>query len=208
MPIFEDDSIIGFDEVLITDTVMAVSHFDTFSTSIVYQPTHAETSFVSHLTSEITHSDYAVYVKFFLPEIPAGEEHTMNIALIGGSSIEALLECADDAQESLSDTVEIVCFQDIAESALKPEIASLHVYPNPFNSVLNINNPFGGDIEIYDIKGNLITRLATSNGFGNNANTTSWNIHDSSNDRTISSGVYLVRAVNNPNSVKRIVYIK
>ncbi len=100
-----------------------------------------------------------------------------------------------------------------------PERFSLTAYPNPFNSSCEITAPAGTDVKIYDLRGNIVftnavgarsprpmQKGAETVSLQNGTRTFIW-----TPDKSISSGVYLVKAFEQTNSVvctKRIVYLK
>jgi hypothetical protein len=60
-------------------------------------------------------------------------------------------------------------------------VSKIKVYPNPTSDILNISNPIGEKIEIFDISGKLVRTIPVQN------ETQSINIHD------LPIGAYIVR---------------
>ena len=98
-----------------------------------------------------------------------------------------------------------------------PDRISLSAYPNPFNSSVSItySNLKGGEIRIFDIKGQLIRTFFTgdlensASGRGENEGRIKWDATDASG-KTVSSGIYFARAgstVQNYACIK-LIYIK
>jgi hypothetical protein len=73
-----------------------------------------------------------------------------------------------------------------------PDRATLSAYPNPFNSsvLISYSNLKGGEIKIFDVKGQLVTTLFTG---GENEGRIKWDATDASG-KTVSSGIYFARA--------------
>ncbi len=98
-------------------------------------------------------------------------------------------------------------------NGLQPLAYTISAYPNPFNSSCAITAPANADVEIYDIMGNIVGAnsvrpidkgrmpYAPTNG----ARTFIW-----TPDKSISSGIYLVRATmdDGRTTTKRIVYVR
>ena len=84
----------------------------------------------------------------------------------------------------------------IREPGGKPQEISLHISPNPFNSVCRIDASFDAAVEIYDLAGH---QLATG--------TTPYVWQP---DESISSGIYLIRATTKESltETKRVFYLK
>ena len=106
------------------------------------------------------------------------------------------------------------------DKAITPEKMTIFTYPNPFNSAVKImiNNIDASisnhlQIAIYDLRGNIVCELASSGG---KSSYLSEKIHWNGRqfiwtpDKTISSGVYLVRATMNNELIdaKKIIYLK
>ncbi|RKZ30627.1 hypothetical protein DRQ36_04855 [bacterium] len=101
----------------------------------------------------------------------------------------------------------------IEETGL-PGDMELSVYPNPFNSAVNIRfsvmgSGFSG-IEIYDINGRMVAEiLATGSESAKPSSTTASGVCRWTPDESIGSGIYLVRAVSTDGPItKKIVYLK
>jgi len=95
---------------------------------------------------------------------------------------------------------------------LKPQTYGIFAYPNPFNSSCFIKVPAGAKIEIYDLKGNITKKFGAALA---NEIIVREQIYDSNQlyiwtpDRSVSSGIYLIRAmVGNRIMTKRIIFIK
>jgi hypothetical protein len=88
-----------------------------------------------------------------------------------------------------------------------PDRISLSAYPNPFNSSVQIrySNLKGGEIRIFDIKGQLIKTFFTG---GENEGRIKWDARDATG-KTVSSGVYFAKArgAKAPQSIK-LLYLK
>ncbi len=124
----------------------------------------------------------------------------------------------------------------INEEKMLPSILKITAYPNPFNSSCAIAAPAGADVEIYDLRGNVVYKtpsiprslspqgerdvLAAEDGSespfpsGEGGSTKSRQMRGQffiwQPDKSISSGIYLVRATTNDGrtTTKRIVYVK
>jgi len=84
----------------------------------------------------------------------------------------------------------------ITEQAAKPEKAGLVAYPNPFNSSCAISVPMHSKVEIFDIDGKKIAKLADGQRI--------W-----TPEKEIGSGIYLVSATTEDKTItKRIVLIR
>jgi len=81
----------------------------------------------------------------------------------------------------------------------------LSVFPNPFNSSCIITAPSGAKIEIYDLKGRLISKGIQPFTESQGKRTFIWQP-----DETIQSGVYIVKATmeDGRQRVKRVVLVK
>jgi hypothetical protein len=73
-----------------------------------------------------------------------------------------------------------------------PHEYDLKAYPNPFNTstILTFSDLKGGEIRIFDIKGQLIRTFFTR---GENQRRIVWDATDASG-KTVSSGIYFARA--------------
>jgi hypothetical protein len=73
-----------------------------------------------------------------------------------------------------------------------PRAVNLSVYPNPFNSstIIAYSNLKGGEIKIFDIKGQLLRTFFTG---GENEGRIKWDATDASGKK-VSSGIYFARA--------------
>jgi len=73
-----------------------------------------------------------------------------------------------------------------------PQTANLSAYPNPFNSstIITYSNFKGGEIEVFDIEGQLIRTFFTG---GENEGRIKWDATDASGKK-VSSGIYFARA--------------
>ena len=106
----------------------------------------------------------------------------------------------------------------IALNQHKPTTFSFSAFPNPFNSSCEITAPAGADVEIYDLRGNVVftnamgarsprpmQKGAETAPLQNGARTFTW-----TPDQSIASGIYLVRATTDDGrtTTKRIVYLK
>ena len=88
-----------------------------------------------------------------------------------------------------------------------PNDVSLKAYPNPFNSstIMTYSNLKGGEIEIYNINGQLIRKLGTES---KEEGQIVWDATDGSK-RKVSSGIYFARAraPQNEKAIK-LIYLK
>ena len=93
----------------------------------------------------------------------------------------------------------------VSENVIVPEQFKLSVFPNPFNSSCMITAPSGAKIEIYDLRGRLISKGIQSFSESQGKRTLIWQP-----DETIRSGVYIVKATmeNGRQKVKRVVLVK
>jgi hypothetical protein len=82
-----------------------------------------------------------------------------------------------------------------------PQAASLFTYPNPFNSsiIITYSNLKGGEIDIFDIKGQLLSTFFTG---GENEGRIKWDATDAEGNK-VSSGVYFAR-VETPQTSKTL----
>jgi len=114
----------------------------------------------------------------------------------------------------------------IKRDAAKNHIVfSLLVYPNPFNSSCMIIVPTGAQVEIYDLKGDIVASYLSEKTTAPSGMKDGWNIilkrvmvNSSSShrvyvwapDKYIPSGLYLlkVRTINGDCIIKRIFYLK
>ena len=104
-------------------------------------------------------------------------------------------------------------------------VSSLFVYPNPFNSSCMIIVPTGAQVEIYDLKGDIVASYLSEKTTAPSGMKDGWNIilkrvmvNSSSShrvyvwapDKYIPSGLYLlkVRTINGDCIIKRIFYLK
>ncbi len=73
-----------------------------------------------------------------------------------------------------------------------PIVAGLSAYPNPFNSttIITYSGMEGGEIEIYNINGQLIRKLGTEQNLEGQIK---WDAQDAMGNK-ISSGIYFARA--------------
>jgi len=95
----------------------------------------------------------------------------------------------------------------VVEGENIPETFSLEAYPNPFNSSVAItySSPKGGEIEIFDIKGQLLRTFFTG---GENEGRIKWDATDASGKK-VSSGIYFARAETSQSSqVVKLIYLK
>jgi len=120
-------------------------------------------------------------------------------------------------------SIEVVL--DITESKLKPIENTINAYPNPFNSSCAISAPEGAKVEIFDLRGRLVTpssdaaRHLLPMGEGNNplplgegGSTVSSRVRGFiwQPSESISSGIYLIRATTKDGltETKRIIYLR
>ena len=98
-----------------------------------------------------------------------------------------------------------------------PRSAFISVSPNPFNSSVKITAPMEVKIAIYDLRGNIVgskpasTVLATDTKTGNAGVAPTNCTFIWRPDQSISSGIYLVRAIEPTTKalcIKRVVYLK
>ena len=94
----------------------------------------------------------------------------------------------------------------VSEKISKPNVFYLDVQPNPFNSSCAITAPSGAEIEIYDIRGNVVgaTRWVAQEKGDASHHPYIWQP-----DESISSGVYLIRATAGDKTItKRAILMK
>jgi hypothetical protein len=87
------------------------------------------------------------------------------------------------------------------------EAATLSAYPNPFNTSITItySNMRGGDIRIYDVKGQLVRTFSVE---GEKDGKIIWDAHDASGKK-VSSGIYFARArASQKTQVIKLVYLR
>jgi hypothetical protein len=88
-----------------------------------------------------------------------------------------------------------------------PDRIILSAYPNPFNSsvLISYSSMKGGDIGIYDIKGQLIRTLIVEGGSDGKIN---WDANDAMGNK-VCSGIYFARAKTSQSSqVVKLIYLK
>jgi len=131
-----------------------------------------------------------------------------------------------------------ICTVDITEIIIKPKILEIVVSPNPFNSSVAITAPAGAAIKIYDLRGNVVYVPSPGStvsshplpqagegkwcGDENGGQKSSFSLDEGEGgaqrrmreivwqpDQTIASGIYLVRAsLEEQTIVKRVAYLK
>ena len=124
--------------------------------------------------------------------------------------------------DSLGNSVPIT---SVKEKQL-PQQISLWTYPNPFNSSCIITAPAGAKIEIYDLRGNVVTSIPTSRdlsplirGTETDADYSAEVSGDSASaqgifiwspDKSIPSGIYFVKAqtLDGLSAPQKILYLK
>ena len=107
-----------------------------------------------------------------------------------------LYYCANDLTTSIDDN-----------NLLPTKHELLSAYPNPFNSttLINYSNLKGGDIEIYDITGRLVTRIDCG---GRQEGKVTWDATDASGEK-VCSGIYFARARIAAGAVAaKLIYLK
>ena len=99
----------------------------------------------------------------------------------------------------------------------EPRAVELTVTPNPFNAACVIAVPAHATIEIFDINGLKVAEISVNNIVGDGSPVPSSNGHGGrapteiiwQPDKSVGSGVYLVRAIMGDESItKRVVYLK
>ena len=88
-----------------------------------------------------------------------------------------------------------------------PDRTDLSAYPNPFNSstIITYYNAKGGEIGIFDIKGQLVRTFFTG---GENEGRIKWDATDASG-KTVSSGIYFARAeASQSSNTIKLIYLK
>lgn len=131
--------------------------------------------------------------------------YTAFLALEPSDTVAVCTSCTDESS--------LVSIED--DSFIPDEFAidSLSAYPNPFNPSVNIEiklktawNSANSSIEIFNILGQSVAKLNTSQFNGRKAFTVNWDVNGVSN---LATGVYLVR-VNTPeiSKVLKITYLK
>jgi len=101
----------------------------------------------------------------------------------------------------------------IGESpSARPEDIAISAYPNPFNSAVNIRFSVLGsrfsDIEIFDINGRMVAEIpATGSESAKLSSTTASGVCRWQPDKSITSGVYLIR-IKGTNAATKIIYMK
>jgi hypothetical protein len=121
------------------------------------------------------------------------------------------------------DDINIVSTSDIKNANTVPALPALTAFPNPFNSSCEIifTNTEGAtarspqQIEIFDLSGKCICSLRQAQGTQNDNDSRSNNRSVSlsnrwSPDRTVASGVYLIKATTGDGHsvLKRVVYLR
>ncbi|MCD6594416.1 T9SS type A sorting domain-containing protein [bacterium] len=96
-----------------------------------------------------------------------------------------------------------------------PQDISVEVYPNPFNSSCRIIAPENAEIEIYDLRGNIVGSRRASTDIAADIKTSDASVAHTNRtfvwtpDKSISSGIYLVRVfLGKQTIVKRVVFLK
>ncbi len=121
---------------------------------------------------------------------------------------------------------EVICDINHESIPQKPQSFSLTAFPNPFNSSVAITAPAGAEIEIFDLRGNVVTPYSSrqrrdsfvplDKGDRNRASAkvsggsaSAQGVYIWTPDETISSGIYLVKAtVGNNTATKKLVLIR
>jgi len=143
--------------------------------------------------------------------------HGAAACLSSGDSVDVYifggLNTADDPTNNMwkydpdADTFEVIELGVKETHMQKPQSLSLNVYPNPFNSSISITAPADAEIEIYDLRGNVVgaTRWVAQEKGDATHRPYIWTPSES-----ISSGIYLIRATTKDGGTitKRIVYLK
>ena len=91
----------------------------------------------------------------------------------------------------------------IEESTKLPDEYGFNVYPNPFNSSVNISVDDSEKIQIFDIFGKLLFENDSVETTIDRGNTIHW-----TPDSNIPSGMFIVRVSGNSSQSKMIYYIK
>ena len=110
-------------------------------------------------------------------------------------------------------------YSQIADFYAKPQQLELDIFPNPFNSSCVITAPSGAEIEIYDLRGNVVVatpfdadaslspliRGTDERSAGGASRGFIWQP-----DESIPSGIYLVRArtMDGQEMTRRIIYLR
>jgi len=86
---------------------------------------------------------------------------------------------------------------EIEEGKSLPDQNMLNIFPNPFNNACRISNPNGVNIEIIDLKGNVIEELSSKNSI-------IWQPN-----KNINSGIYFIRSITDNKTIcKPVIYLK
>ncbi len=104
----------------------------------------------------------------------------------------------------------------IFETAPKPDCFHISAYPNPFNSSCEITVQEDAEVEIYDLRGNVVTPIPTSRTDADHSaevsggSASSRGIFIWTPNETIPSGIYLIKAKTQSGQIftKRIILIK
>ncbi len=103
----------------------------------------------------------------------------------------------------------------IEEISSLPHNAAISIAPNPFNSSCAITAPTNADVEIYDLRGNVVGSRLASTDIAADTETGDASIAPTRTfiwtpDKSIASGVYLIRATMNDGrtTTKRVILIK
>lgn len=130
-------------------------------------------------------------------------QYTSFLALEPGDS--TLLENEE------GDVIETSVENDLPESF---KIDSVYAYPNPFNPMVNIGveltqpwNSLNSSIIVYNMLGQVVAKLNTSQFDGSRTFIVQWDVHQASS--AIATGIYLVRVITPyANKNLKITYLK
>ena len=157
--------------------------------------------------------DASVYGVLMLPDMASDAVCTVRVAFVAGmgDNAEFLPAAAEARGDSFVDYV-----SEPRRSPGRPDALSLTAYPNPFNSSVKITVSDGRGlarqtptkIAIYDLQGNVVGSMCASTaGDAGIATTNSEYIWTP--DKSIASGIYLVRAsVGQSIAERKIIYLK
>ena len=154
-------------------------------------------------------ADEVSIIVYSAPDAYYGEYPAQDCVPPDSEAYHSLTEGSGNAN-LLSNFITITLPSEIKEKAQTPERISLAVAPNPFNSCVRIQVSGNGEheieIEIFDLKGN---KIAVCDPTDNRLPTTDNHFVVWKPDESITSGIYLVRAKSDGQTItRRIIYLK
>jgi len=187
--------------------------------------------------NDISYSVAGMYLSYDAPNFtcePMGLFHdgdTVDVCIRAADNVHAML-CGPNILDSCWRF--LISSTGIDESPVRPDEIAISAYPNPFNSAVHISFCQAGtpdlpvgqasapEIEIFDINGRTVAKIPVNNPVGSRPASTTGDAGVAptnreyiwSPEKSVGSGVYLVRALVGDNNglqpivTKRMVYLK